>query len=307
MENMNGLHAVTGAFGYSGKYITQRLLEAGKQVITLTNSLHRPNPFGKQIRAFPFNFDEPEKLRNTLRGVEVLYNTYWIRFNYKSFGHSLAVENTRKLISAAKDSGIQRIVHISITNPSIDSSLEYFSGKAILEQEIIQSGISYAILRPTVLFGKEDILINNIAWTLRRFPLFGLFGDGNYRLQPIYVDDLAKLAVKYGQNSENIILDAIGPESYTYREWVERIGRIIGKSRPVLPIPPRLAFLAGWIIGKFTKDVMITWPEVQGLMNGLLYVDSPPTGQTKLTTWAEEHAETLGRHYASELNRRKVD
>ena len=307
MENKNRLHAVTGAFGYSGKYITQRLLEAGKRVITLTNSLHRPNPFGKRVQAFPFNFSEPEKMRNTLSDVGVLYNTYWIRFNYKSFGHSLAVENTRKLISAAKDAGVQRIIHISITNPSIDSHLEYFSGKAILEQEIIQSGISYAILRPAVLFGKEDILINNIAWTLRHLPIFGLFGDGNYRLQPIYVDDLGKLAVKYGQNNENIILDAIGPESYTYREWVEKIGRIIGKSRPVLPMPPRLAFLVGWIIGKFKKDVMITWPEVQGLMDGLLYVDSPPTGQTKLTTWAEEHAETLGRHYASELNRREVD
>jgi uncharacterized protein YbjT (DUF2867 family) len=307
MESNNRLHAVTGAFGYSGKYITQRLLEIGKRVITLTNSLYRPNPFGERVRAFPFNFGKPEKLRNTLSGVGVLYNTYWIRFNYKSFGHSLAIENTRKLISAAKDAGARRIVHISITNPSIDSPLEYFSGKAILEQEIIQSGISYAILRPAVLFGKEDILINNIAWTLRHFPIFGLFGDGDYRLQPIYVDDLAKLVVKYGQNNENIILDAIGPESYTYREWVEKIGRIIGKSRPVLPMPPRLAFLAGWIIGKFTKDVMITWPEVQGLMDGLLYVDSPPTGQTKLTTWAEKHAESLGRHYASELNRRKVD
>jgi uncharacterized protein YbjT (DUF2867 family) len=307
MENANRIHAVTGAFGYSGKYIAQRLLKAGKQVITLTNSLHRPNPFSEQVQAFPFNFDQPKKLRNNLLGVEVLYNTYWVRFNYKSFGHSLAVENTRKLISAAKEAGVQRIVHISITNPSIDSPLGYFSGKAILEREIIQSGITYAILRPAILFGKEDILINNIAWTLRHFPIFGLFGDGNYRLQPIYVDDLAKLALEYGQSNENIILNAIGPENYTYREWVEKIGRIIGKSRPVLPMPPRLTFFTGWIIGKFTKDVMITWPEVKGLMNGLLYVDSPPTGQTKLTTWAERHAEILGRHYASELSRRKVD
>ncbi len=304
---MSAIHAVTGAFGYSGKYITQRLLRAEKQVITLTNSQHRPNPFGDRVKAYPFHFDEPEKLRNTLTGVEVLYNTYWIRFNYKSFGHSLAVENTRKLISAAKSADVRRIVHISITNPSLDSPLEYFSGKAILEQEIIHSGISYAILRPTVLFGKEDILINNIAWTLRRFPIFGLFGDGKYRLQPIYVDDLAQLALEQGENNENIIVDAIGPESFTYREWVKKIGMIIGKPRTIIPMPPRLAFFAGWIIGKFTKDVMITWPEIQGLMAGLLYVDSQPTGHTKLTAWAEQHAEVLGKHYASELRRRKVE
>ncbi|OGO18603.1 MAG: epimerase [Chloroflexi bacterium RBG_16_48_8] len=301
------IHAVTGAFGYSGKYIATRLLLAGKEVITLTNSLHRENPFGESVRAFPFNYGQPDKLRNSLKGVEVLYNTYWIRFNYKAFGHTLAVENTRKLISAAKDSGVQRIVHISITNPSIDSPLEYFAGKAILEQEIIQSGISYAILRPTVLFGKEDILINNIAWTLRRFPIFGLFGDGKYRLQPIYVDDLAKLAVEHGQKGENVIVNAIGPETFTYREWVNKIGRIIGKSRPIIPMPARIAFLTGWIIGKFAKDVMITWPEVQGLMADLLHVYSPPTGHTQLTTWAEENAYSLGQHYASELMRRKVE
>jgi uncharacterized protein YbjT (DUF2867 family) len=306
-QTKNDIHAVTGAFGYSGKYITRRLLQSGKEVITLTNSLHRPNPFGERVRAFPFNFNDPKKLRNTLNGVKVLYNTYWIRFNYKSFGHSLAVANTRKLLSAAQDVGIQRIVHISITNPSLDSRLEYFSGKAILEQEIIQSGMSYAILRPAVLFGKEDILINNIAWTLRRFPVFGLFGDGRYHLQPIYVDDLAKLAVEQGQKDENILLNAIGPEDFSYREWVKEIGRIIGKPRPVLPMPPRLAFLIGWIIGRFTRDVMITWPEVLGLMADLLYVESQPTGQTKLTAWAEEHADSLGQHYANELERRKVD
>jgi len=301
------IHAVTGAFGYSGKYIASRLLLAGKQVITLTNSLHRENPFDDGVRAFPFNFDQPELLRNSLKNVEVLYNTYWIRFNYRTFGNSLAIENTRKLITAAKDSGVQRIVHISITNPSLDSPLEYFAGKAILEQEIIHSGLSYAILRPTVLFGKEDILINNIAWNLRRFPIFGLFGDGNYPLQPIYVDDLAELAAEYGQKRENVILNAIGPETFTYREWVNKIGRIIGRSRPTIPMPVRIAYFAGWTIGKLKKDVMITWPEVQGLMAGLLYVNSPPTGQTKLTTWAEENASSLGQTYASELVRRKVE
>jgi NADH dehydrogenase len=106
---------------------------------------------------------------------------------------------------------VQRIVHVSITNPSEESPLEYFSGKARLEQALAATAMSYAILRPTVLFGKEDILINNIAWALRRLPVFGVFGDGHYRLQPIYVDDLAQLAVEQGANRENVVIDAIGP------------------------------------------------------------------------------------------------
>ncbi len=180
------LHAVTGAFGYSGKYIARRLLAAGRRVITLTNSTDRANEFGGQTRAFPFHFDRPDELAASLAGVEVLYNTYWVRFNHKLFRHADAVRNTLILFDAAQRAGVRRIVHVSITNPAEDSPLEYFRGKARLERALIESGLSYAILRPTVLFGAEDILINNIAWLLRRLPVFGVFGDGSYRLQPIY-------------------------------------------------------------------------------------------------------------------------
>lgn len=299
------IHVVTGAFGYSGKYIARRLLDAGHEVRTLTNSPDKPNPFGEQVRPFPFHFNQPDKLTESLRGTKVLYNTYWVRFNYETFGHETAVSNTRTLFNAAQEAGVERIVHVSITNPSLDSHLEYFSGKAELEKSLQDLGVSYAILRPTVLFGKEDILINNIAWMLRRFPLFGVFGDGRYRLQPIYVDDLARLAAAQGQQRENVIIDAIGPETFTYRELVATIGEIIGKERPILAVPPWLGYAVGWLVGKLVNDVLITRPEIEGLMADLLYVDSPPTGQTKLTDWAKQHAAELGRHYASELGRRR--
>jgi len=302
---MPQLHIVTGAFGYSGKYITSRLLDAGHRVRTLTSSLQRANPFGDKVAAHPFHFDQPEKLVESLRGADVLYNTYWVRFNHSLFKHEDAVRNMLTLFESAKMAGVKRIVHISITNPSEDSLLEYFSGKARMEKALIQSGLSYAILRPTVLFGKEDILINNIAWALRHLPVFGIFGDGSYRLQPIYVDDLAALAVEQGKKRENIIIDAIGSETFTYRELVKTIGGIIGVNRPILSMPSIIGYLAGWIIGKLVGDVMITWPEVKGLMADLLCTDSPPAGQTRLTDWARQHKDRLGRHYASELKRRR--
>lgn len=299
------LHAVTGAYGYSGKYIAQRLLNAGQQVITLTNSTERANPFGERVPAYPFNFDQREQLVQSLSGVSVLYNTYWVRFNYETFKHASAVENTKVLFSAAKKAGVQRIVHVSITNPTIESPLEYFSGKAELENALIESGISYAILRPTVLFGKEDILINNIAWMLRKFPVFGVFGDGRYRLQPIYVDDLAQLAVEQGQETENTMINAIGPETFTYRDLVKTIGQIIGKDRPIVSLPPSLGYLAGRLLSVFMDDVVITKEEIEGLMADLLYVDAPPAGKTALTEWAQKHAQTLGKTYSSELARRR--
>lgn len=299
------LHVVTGAFGYSGKYIATRLLAQGHRVRTLTNSINRSNPFGETIEVYPFNFESPDDLVESLRGADVLYNTYWVRFNYSFFKHESAVLNTMVLIKAARQAGVRRVVHVSITNPSVDSPLEYFSGKARLENALIESGLSYAILRPTVIFGREDILINNIAWTLRHLPVFGVFGYGNYRLQPIYVDDLAGLAVEQGRKSKNTMIDAIGPQTFTYRELVLAIGGIIGVSRPIISVPPALGYAAGWVIGKLVGDVLITWPEVKGLMANLLYTDSPPAGTTRLTDWAAEHRDTLGEKYASELARRK--
>lgn len=298
------VHVVTGAYGFSGKYIAKRLLEAGQKVLSITNSVNRTNPFNGTLRAFPFNFDNPEKLVESLRGATVLYNNYWVRFNHSDFTYAKAVDNSRLLFAAAKEAGIKRIVHISITNPSEDSRFEYFSGKAIIERILMESGMSYAILRPAVIFGPEDILINNIAWFLRRFPVFGVFGDGNYRLQPIHVDDLALLAVEQGGKTENVIIDAIGPETFTYRGLVEEMGKAMGKQRPIISIPPLIGYYIGSLVGIMAGDVAITQDEIDGLMADLLYTESAPRGERKLSDWIREHASTVGRRYSSELARR---
>jgi nucleoside-diphosphate-sugar epimerase len=302
------VHVVTGVFGYSGRRIAQRLLARGCTVRTLTNSLHQPNPFGDAVRAEPFHFDEPQKLVESLRGVSTLYNNYWVRFNHPNFTFADALRNTRILFNAARQAGVERIVHVSITNPSLDSPLEYFRGKAEAEDMLRASGISHAILRPAVLFGEtseESILINNIAWMLRHLPVLGVFGKGDYRMQPIHVGDLADLAVAQGTRRENAIVNAIGPETFTYRQLVKTISQIIGHWRPMLPTPPWLGYLASAALGKIVNDVIVTRDEITGLMSDLLYVDAPPTGTTKLTDWAKQNADHLGRHYASELARRR--
>lgn len=298
------LHAVTGAFGYSGKYIARRLLAQDINVVTLTNSPARENEFQGRIRVLPLRFDARD-LAQSLQGVSVLYNTYWVRFNHKMFRHADAVENTRLLFEAAAAAGVDRVVHVSITNPSEDSPLEYFRGKAALERALVSTGLSHAILRPTVLFGREDILVNNIAWMLRKFPVFGVFGKGEYRLQPVYVDDLARLAVEQGALRENGILNAVGPETFTYRELVAATGRAIGCRRSIVSVPPTLGLGVGRVLGWLVGDVVITRAEIEGLMAGLLCVDTPPTGSTRFTEWAREHAAMLGRAYASELRRRR--
>jgi NADH dehydrogenase len=242
-----------------------------------------------------------------LEGASVLYNTYYVRFNFRgavAFSFEEAVRNSAVLFSAAKQAGVGRIVHISITNPSEDSSFEYFRCKAKIERLLAESGLSYYILRPAVLFGRESILINNIAWLLRRFPVFAVFGDGRYRLQPIHVDDLAELAVEGAKVRACSVTNAIGPETFTYRALVEMIGQMIGKPRPIVSIPPSIGYLVSRMVGSILHDQLVTWDEIQGLMRELLYVDAPPTGKTKLTDWVRMNRKTLGIHYSSELKRR---
>jgi nucleoside-diphosphate-sugar epimerase len=297
--------AVTGAFGYSGRYIAKRLLDAGHNVITLTNSAGRQNPIGGAVRAFPFHFDEPLRLRQSLQGVDVLVNTYWVRFDHRRFNHQQAVTNTAILFGAARQAGVRRVVHLSITNPDIHSPLPYFRGKAELET-LLQgiAGISHCILRPTVLFGKEDVLVNNIAWGLRHLPVFGVFGNGNYKLQPIYVDDLAAAVAQRVASARNEVINAIGPETFTYRELVETVNRALGLRRPILSIPPRFGYWACRFLGSLVRDVVITREEIRGLMENRLYVDAPPLGKTRLTDWVTEHRHTLGKRYTSEMARR---
>lgn len=272
------VYVVTGAFGYSGKYITARLLAAGRTVRTLTNSPNRDHPFGAAVEAHPYNFDNPDALARSLQGAGVLVNTYWVRFDHADFTHAGAVRNTLRLFEAARRAGVRRVVHVSITNPSLDSDLPYFRGKAELEAALGSSGLSHAILRPTVLFGREDILINNIAWMLRRFPVFGVFGSGDYRLQPVFVDDLAQLAVGLSAGTEDAVVDAIGPETFTYRDLVALIGRAIGRPRPVVSMPPALGFQFSRVLGTFLGDVIVTREEIAGLMRNLLITSSPPVG-----------------------------
>jgi NADH dehydrogenase len=233
----------------------------------------------------------------------VLYNTYWVRFAYRGVSHDAAVENTRTLIRAAERAGVRRVVHISITNPFPDSLLPYFRGKAAVEDIIRSSSLSYAILRPAVVFGNEDILINNIAWLLRRFPYFTIPGDGQYRLQPIFVDDLAALAVDTGHLQENMVIDAVGPETYKYMDLVRLIRESIHSHSRVVCLPPSVVRLASWVLGLIVRDILLTGEELNGLMANLLVSNQPPVGRKSLREWLRENAEGLGIKYASELKR----
>jgi uncharacterized protein YbjT (DUF2867 family) len=294
---------VTGAFSYTGKYVTRLLLDRGCRIRTLTFHPQRANEFGGQVEVFPYSFEQPEQLKKSLRGASCLVNTYWVRFARGRSTFDSAVRNTITLIEAAKRAGVPRIVHVSIANPSMDSPLGYYRGKAQLEEAVKNSGLSCTILRPTVIFGKEDILINNIAWFVRHFPLFGVPGDGKYGVRPIYVEDMAELIADATSRQTSEVVNAVGPETFTFEELVRLVARELCRELRVVHMPTLLSFVATRLAGIFLGDVVLTWEEYKGLMAGLLVTQGPSTGETCLSQWLSQNREQLGRKYASEVAR----
>ena len=303
MNNTREFDVVTGAFSYTGKYITQRLLDAGKTVRTITGHPSNPNPFGKQVEIAALDFHDTAELVQSLRGASVLYNSYWVRFSHGRVTFDEGVSNSRILIQAAKEAGVRRIVHLSIANPSLDSHLPYYSGKARVEKAIIESGLSYAILRPTVIFGGEDILINNIAWFVRHMPFFAVPGSGQYQLQPIFVEDIAELAVNAGQHENNFAIDAVGPEIFSFDDLVRLIAVAVHSKTRLVHVRPGVALSMLRLVEPFVGDVVLTREEIDGLMANLLVSKEPPTGQTRFSEWLGQYQSILGVKYASELKR----
>ena len=302
---MTHTQVVTGASGYTGRYITRRLLDGGAEVRSLTGHPERPSPFDRRVETYPYSFDDPDALASSLEGADTLFNTYWIRFARGELTHDRAVENLRTLFDAARVAGVRRVVHVSITNAVEDSPLPYFRGKALAERALRDSELSYAILRPTLIFGREDILLNNIAWLLRKFPIHPIPGSGEYRVQPISVEDLADIAVGLSRESQNVEIDAVGPEVFTYREMVQLVKEKIGASSRLVSVNRSAAMLGARIMGLLVRDVVLTRDEIDGLTADLLVskTGEPPPGTTRLSEWLDDNARLLGSKYASEMMR----
>lgn len=297
------MNIVTGAFGYIGKYIARHLLEQGEAVRTITTHPQKPNPFGEAVQAFPLTFDQPDDLIESLRGASSLYNTYWIRFPYGGATFEQAIQNTATLFKCAREAGVRKIVHISVTQASATSDLPYYRGKARQEQALIDSGVPYSIVRPTLVFGREDILVNNIGWLIRNFPVFPIFGSGQYKVQPVFVEDLARIVVASAQEQGNVTLDAIGPQTFSFEGLVKLIAARIKPGVKLVHISPTLGILLGRLIGFGLGDVVLTRDELKGLMDELLTSRQVSNGTTRFSDWLESNGDQLGSSYSSEIQR----
>lgn len=293
---------MTGAFSYSGRFVASQLLERGRDVRTLTNHPRPDEPLASRIPTYPLDFSNDAALVTALTGSDTLYNTYWVRAPHGDLTHEVAVQNTRRLIDAARRAGVRRIVQTSIANPT-ESTTSYYRGKAALEEAVRSAGLSYGIVRPTLLFGEGDVLINNIAWLLRHLPVFAIPGNGRFRLQPMHVTDHARLLVEVGSQAADLVVDSAGPEVFTFDELVRLLRWAMHLRTLVVHMPPALAMAGATLAGRLAGDVLLTRDELDDLMHDILISHEPPRGTTRLTDWLPLHRDEVGRHYASEMTR----
>src|SRR5437870_7439006 len=294
-----GFDVVTGAYSFTGRFIARRLLAEERRVKTLTNHPQRAGADDITAEVAPLQFTDRAALVESLRGADVLYNTYWVRFRHGRVRFGDAVANTRILVGAARDAGVRKVVHISVSNPSVDSPLDYYAGKARAENAVRESGLQWAIVRPTLIFGAGNILINNIAWLLRRLPVFGIPGRGDYRLQPVAGEDVAEIATWAAAQGGDVTVDAAGPDIIYYSEMVESIAIAVGRHPRFIYMSPRNAVRAARLIGRLVNDVTLNEPELEVLLGGLLVSRERPRGTRRIDNWLLSYRDSSGMKYAS--------
>lgn len=302
---------VTGSFSFSGKFITNELLKTGERVETFTNHPVTTNPNYSKITIKQYVFNDFNALVENFKGVDTFFNSYWIRFPYGSTSWMDAIRYSKDLFKACKLAGVKKIVHISVTNPKINSPYAYFKGKAIVEDLLKKSGVPYTILRVAWMFEEGDILTNNIAWILRHMPIFGIFGKGEYKIQPVSLKTLGKVAIEnryLGDKTINInkTIDVIGPETLTYKEYVSLINRTIHAKTILFPFPwfaIQIPIFVSKVIGFALHDRLLTKDEIYSLKDNLLLTDSPPIGNVSFKKWLEKNKNNIGLKWANEVKR----
>jgi NADH dehydrogenase len=295
--------AVTGAFGFTGRAIAERLLDAGRDVLTLTRRSGRGDPLAARIEAVPLDFGRPDLLPGALSGVDTLFNTYWIRFPRGGETFERAIAESTVLIGAAREAGVRRLVHVSVVGADPAGPTPYVRAKGVLEGAVERSGLEWSIVRPTLTYGPDDILVNNLAWALRHLPVYGMPGDGRYPIQPVHVDDVARICIESAEARPGTVVDAGGPETFAYRDMVAVVRTAVRSRAVVMSMPAPLVLAAGRILGLLLHDVVLTPDEIRELTCGWLASAEPPRGRIDLRAWVSANGRRLGCDWSSELAR----
>ena len=244
---------VTGASGFVGSHLLPELLRAGHPVVALVRS---PASGEKVTRRLPAalaanvelrigDVDRPATLPAALAGVDAVVHLVAIPRDWNGGKKLLAVnlDGTRNLIEAMQASGVRRLVHLGALGVEDREELHYAKSKARAERAVMESGLDWTILKPSLLFGPGDGFFNIVADLVRLSPgIVPVPGDGKSRFQPVHVDDLALCLRLSLERPDTVghVFELGGPRTWTYREITAEVCRGTGRRRAIIPMPVAL-------------------------------------------------------------------
>ena len=263
--------AVTGASGFVGRHVTTLLAGRGHQV----RALVRDDP-GRAAAALPAertpgDLADPAALAALTRGADVIVHLVGIivEAGAATF-EAVHVEGTRRLLTAAREAGVRRFVHMSAVGARDEpGATRYHRTKWRAEELVRSSGLSHAIFRPSIISGPENRPIRTLARLHRWSPLVPVFGDGSFAMQPVWIGDVAlAFALAAERPALSGVFELGGPATLTYEEFVRAIGRAAGHPRRLVHVPLAVARAAAAALGVMGPLAPLTLDQLQMLVEG---------------------------------------
>jgi NADH dehydrogenase len=261
--------AVTGASGFVGSHLIDRLLRDGHEITVLSHSQRGRVHLDERIRVVSGSVEDPEALTALCAGNQVVFHLVGIiaETRTKTFQKTV-VEATRLLVGASLREKVMKLVYLSAIGASADSATKYYRSKFEAEQSVKLSGLNYTILRPSIIFGAGDGFVSMLSRMIRLSPFTPVIGSGRYRLQPVYIDDvtsaMSQCVTKEETSAE--IIDLAGPERLEYLEILHIIKRVLNKRRVNIHLPLMLMKMAAAVMEKILKPAPLTTDQLTMLV-----------------------------------------
>ena len=239
---------VTGATGFVGREVVRRLHEAGHSIRILAHSRKSPRAqeavtrYGAEVHAGDVR--DAASLGGAAHGMEAVIHLVGIISEVgESTFEKVHARGTDNIVTAARQAGARRFVHMSALGTRPNAASRYHQTKWAAEQFVRQSGLDFTIFRPSLIYGPQDQFINLFARMIRCSPVVPLMGSPQARFQPLPVEAVAAAFVKSLGEPKSIgqSYDLCGPEALTLSEIVDQIMSVLGRKRLKMPVPPSLA------------------------------------------------------------------
>ena len=262
--------AITGSTGFVGSHIT-RVLSKKYAVTAIKHISYSPFQKERNIKEVTASINDIDSLITAFKDIDIVIHLVGIiaETKTKTF-EGVVTRGTKNVVSACKEAGVKKIIYISAAGTSSDAAISYFKTKYQAEQTVIASGLSYLILRHSVIYGKNDGVVSMVKKLITSMPFTPVIGSGRYILQPIYIDDLSAIVEKSIElpNVWNDTIDLAGPEPMEYVEIIRILKKTLHKKRLNIFIPMVFMKLIALLLEKIFKPSLVTVDQLIMLESG---------------------------------------